>query len=177
MARLWPRLRWRSLTVIVCAFFTLWLSACGGADDTQEYERRIEGILEPITALNREIATSINALRGVEGDGQVETGGVALINLRNASVALEMEARQAVQLLGEMGVPSQCQGFHDLVTSAMNEFEQMGAEYAQGADIFADGRGSELIDVPALERGGAHLLAAQEELTEAAGTPADECSG
>ena len=177
MVRLRPGRRGLALTAVVCAFLALWLPACG-ADDTQQYEKRIEGILEPVTALNSEIGVSINALAQVEGGGAVETGGVeALINLRNASVALEMEARQAAGLLADMDVPSQCRAFHDLVASAMGEFEQMGAEYAQGADIFADDRGSELIDIPALERGDAHLLAAQEKLAEAAGAPGEECAG
>jgi hypothetical protein len=152
------------------------LSACGTAQ-TAEYESVVEDILEPITALNAEIGVAIGALGELDENEAQTAGGVeALIGLRNAAAALEMEAATALERLNEMDVPGKCRQFHDLVTAAMAEFEQMGAEYAQGADIFGQDRGDELIDVAALERGDARLMAAQQKLTEAAGGPSDECS-
>jgi hypothetical protein len=167
----------RRLSLILASLMLNVLIACGG-DQTAEYESVIDDILEPITALNGEVGAAIAALGEVdEAEAQTAGGVEALIDLRNAAAALEMEAQTAQDRLGQMDVPGKCRQFHDLMTAAMTEFEQMGAEYAQGADIFGEDRGDELIDIAALERGDAHLLAAQQKLNEAAGGPSEACSG
>ena len=165
------------LSVLAFAVLAAVFAGCTG-EDTVPYERGIEDILSPVTALNAEIGEAISAIASSSGGQSGGPSGVsALIDLRNNAVALEMEAGQALHRLQDMDIPSGCREFHDLLTAAMAEFELMGAEYAAGADIFAEGRGEELIDVAALDRANAHLQTAEQKLNEASGAPADACSG
>src|SRR3546814_8568812 len=115
----------------------------------------MEEILEPITARNGEIGAAIGVV-GTYGDDDVSiaTSLDALISLRDASAALDAEAGYALERLAELDVTGKCQQFHDLVTAAMGAFQQMGAEYALGVDITADGLEDEqLIDLEAFGRG------------------------